>query len=108
MDTITLATLTSAATLLATDAARGLASEAGKSAWEGIKRLLGWEREPEAENLARGIAEALDGDATLAHEVLSHLKLQGIGPSGALVGRITAKNVIAGNHVEIHGGLNLS
>jgi hypothetical protein len=108
MDAITLATLTSAATLLATDAARGLASEAGISAWEGIKRLLGWEREPEAENLARGIAEALDGDPPLAQEVLSYLKLQGIGPSGALVGSITAKNVVVGDHVEFHKDVSFS
>lgn len=42
MEPLTLATLTGAVTVLASEVGKGIASEAGKSAWGRIKSLFNW------------------------------------------------------------------
>ena len=46
MEPLTLATLTSAVTVLALEVGKGPAAEAGKSAWGKIKSLFRWSAEP--------------------------------------------------------------
>ena len=46
MEPLTLATLTAAVTVLATEVGKGAAAEAGKSAWGKIKSLFKWSAEP--------------------------------------------------------------
>lgn len=46
MDPITLAVVTSAVTTLASEVGKGIAGEAGKSAWGKIKAWFQWSTEP--------------------------------------------------------------
>jgi hypothetical protein len=104
MDPITLATITSAVTVLATEAGKASASEAGKSAWAGIKRALGWTtqgQEPKPTDLPMAVATRLRDEPDLAKLVLQLLQATPaeVSASRALVERIDAKNVmvISGN-----------
>lgn len=107
MDPITLATITSAVTVLALEAGKGMASEAGKSAWQKIKKLFGMTGEPKEEDLAREVAERLVNDPALAKEVLSLLENRGTGSSSALVNKIDAEKVVVVDHLEVRGDFNM-
>ena len=70
MEPVTLATLTSGATVLALEVAKGAASEAGKNAWERIKSLFNWSAEPAEKDLSTDIARALEANESLARQVV--------------------------------------
>ncbi len=105
MDPITLATITAGLTVLATEAGKGLAGEAGKSAWETIQRKLGWGEEPETAVLASRIAQELQRKPDVAREILELLQQPQIGAAQQLVGSIKAEKVVVAN--VIHGGVQM-
>lgn len=100
MDPITLATLTSGVVLLATEAAKGAATEAGKDAWNKIKSLFAWKKEPETSDLASQVAEALNANTQLAKQVLELLQQPSTGPSSTLVQTINAEKVIVATNID--------
>ncbi len=91
MDPVTLATLTSGATVLALEVTKGVASEVGKSAWERIRSLLGWSKVPADANLSLDIARALEADQALAGQVVEILKAQQTGTPSTLVGSLSVE-----------------
>jgi hypothetical protein len=104
MDPITLATATSAVTLLGTECAKGLASEAGKNLWSRMKALFGWTNEPDARELAKAIAMKLHSDQALLDQVIT--LFQGakgdssIQMIGSLVGSLTAEKVVVAQEIN--------
>jgi len=84
MDPITLATVTSAATVLATEVAKGAAGEAGKDVWTKIKSLLGWKAEPAPAELAPSIAATLLEQPALAEQLAPLLQQRAAGSAAAL------------------------
>lgn len=91
MDPLTLATLTSAVTVLASEVGKGIASEAGKSAWAGIKSLFKWSSEPVEQDLPVNIARSLEANEALARQVVEILKSQQTGTASTLVGAISVE-----------------
>ncbi len=100
MDPITLATLTSGVVLLATETAKGAASDAGNNAWNKIKSLFAWKKEPETSDLGRQVAEALNANTQLAKQVLELLQQPSAGTSSALVQTINAEKVIVATNID--------
>ena len=96
MDPVTLATVTSAVTLLATEAGKGLAGEAAKDLWKKVRNRLGLKGEPAKEELAPTIAHALASDEAAAGDVVRLLQQHAgqAGDAASLVGRIDAEKVI--------------
>ena len=89
MEPVTLAVLTSAATVLASEVGKGIASEAGKSAWGRIKSLFKWSAEPAEADLSAAIARALEANESLARQVVEILQAQPTGAASTLVGSIS-------------------
>ena len=107
MDPISLATATSALTVLGTEVAKGAASAAGKSAWEKVKGLLHWSTEPGPPDLAHALASALHTKPELLPQVLEILSDQGIGTPHALVGSIHAEKVVVADRLDVSGDFNM-
>ena len=105
MDPITLATVTAAVTSLGLEAAKGAASEAGKTAWTNIKSRFGWKVDPSPDALAHETAQKLHGDDELAERIVEILKQSKAGSSSALVEHITAEKVVVAK--AIHGNVNM-
>jgi len=74
IDPISLATVTAALTVLGTETAKGVASEAGKNIWTKTKDLLGWTTDPDATALPKAIAARLHGDEALFDRILTLLQ----------------------------------
>lgn len=87
MDPVTLATLTSAVTFLATEAGKAGASEAGKTAWASIQKLLNLSNA--GSDLAKDVAKALAAKPELAQKVQAHID--------------AAKNAWTSQSVGVHG-----
>jgi hypothetical protein len=109
MDPVTLATVTAAVSVLATECAKGIASSAGKDLWGKIKSLFGWQSEPQPSELAGSIASELQKDPRRAGEVLALLKQVGSANSfsASLVDKIDAEKVIAAQQINVAGDLNM-
>ncbi len=105
MDPVILATITSAVTVLATEAAKGFSGEAGKAAWKSLKSVFGWSEEPKPETLAEEVAQKLQQRPELGQEILRILQQPQVGSAQQLVGNLSAEKVIVA--VEIHGGVNM-
>jgi hypothetical protein len=100
MDPIVLATLTSGATVLAAECAKGAASEAGKDVWTKIKSLFGWKKEPQLMQLAPTIAQRLQADADLARKLVDLLQQDRAGTASTLVGTINADKVVVARKID--------
>ena len=107
MEPITLATVTSALTVMASEFAKGSLSEAGKDAWSKIKGLFGWKAEPAAAELAPRIAQHLQQDDQLARQVILLLREQPVGTASTLVGSIDAEKVVVADTINVSGDLNM-
>jgi len=107
MDPITLATITAAVTVLATEAAKGAASEAGKDLWGKLKTLFGWQTDPKPEELPQTLARRINDDAQLAKQVLDLLQQHPTTTASAMVGHIQAAKVIVANEIRIEGDLKM-
>jgi hypothetical protein len=109
MDPITLATISSAVSVLAMECAKGIASATGKDLWGKIKSLFGWQTEPPPSELAESIASELQKDPKRAAQILTLLKqTANTGSfSAPLVSKIDAKKVIVADKIDIHGNLNM-
>ena len=102
MDPVVLATVTSAVTLVASEAAKGVAGTAGKDLWGRIRSRLGWKDDPPLPEVAPKVAERLRDDEETAREIVR--LLQGHSTSSgaaAIVGNVSAEKltVIGQQHV---------
>ena len=100
MEPVTLATLTAAATVLASEVGKGIASEAGKSAWGRIKALFNWSADPPEADLSADIAKALAANETLARQVVEILQAESTGTASTLVGTINADKVVVADKID--------
>jgi hypothetical protein len=108
MDPVTLATITSAVTVLATETGKGLAGEAGKSAWAGIKSVLGFKSDPPPAELAPAVAARLADDEEAAREIVRLLREHAGGSSSAaIVGQVNAERVIVIKDQTVAGDFNI-
>ncbi len=105
MTGIELATITTALTFLGCEAAKGAASEVGKNAWEGVKKLFGWAQEPPPHELPRRIAEKLEAEPQLlpkAHELARSAEhsvaAQMVG--GINIGQVNAEKVVVAEKID--------
>jgi hypothetical protein len=110
VDPITLATVTSALTLLSTECAKGMASQAGKDIWARAKGLLGLVGEPATEELPKAIATKLHSNEALLAQIITVLKETKATDSsvkmiGSLVGTLSANKVIVAQKID--GGITM-
>ena len=84
MDPISLATLTAAATTLATKALEGFGGEAGKHLWSRVKHKLGWSEDPPPVELPQRLAEQFQGDEAIARQVLELLQTDPDAPAAGV------------------------
>ncbi|HVT10722.1 MAG TPA: hypothetical protein VHE55_00520 [Fimbriimonadaceae bacterium] len=94
LDPLTLASVSSALTLLSSEVAKGIAGDAGKDAWKKIKSLFGWHEEPQLAAIPEMTAKALEASPELANEVKTILSAGNVGSAGQLVGTIHAEKVV--------------
>jgi len=108
MDPVTLATITSGVSVLATECAKGLAGQGGKDTWARIKSVLGWKGDPAPENLAPAVAERLAYDEDTACTVIQLLQqANNVGSAAAIVGNINAERVVVIKDQTISGDFNI-
>lgn len=74
MDPVSLATVTAALTVLATECTKGVAGNAGNEVWQCAKSLMGWTSDPSPADLAISIASKLNSDDRLAVQIVDLLK----------------------------------
>ncbi|WIG93536.1 hypothetical protein [Myxococcus sp. SDU36] len=99
MDPVTLATVTSAITVLGTKVAEGLASGAGKSIWESVLKIFKWDAAPPVDGLAQATAEHLQAHPNHVAQTIQVLR-QDTGSVGMLVGRIDAEKVVVAQSIH--------
>ena len=108
MDPITLATVTSILTVIATECGKGIADAAGKDIWSKAKKLLGLSVDPTLSKLPVDIATKIHGDEELMAKLISLLQAHSStdapsGIVGPLVKNLQAKNVsVAGKIDNVH------
>lgn len=109
MDPVILATITSALTLIATEAAKGAANEAGIALWARIKSMMGWVQEPRLPDVAPEIARKLLTDSELATKILELLQShpEGSRQASTLVQSIDAEKVIRAEKFEVKGDFHM-
>jgi len=109
MDPITLATITSAVTVLASECAKGIAGEAGKDIWIKIKALFKWKDEPPPPRLSENIAKELQNQPAVALDVVELLKRNAnLISAAALVSNITAEKVVVAQKIDVQGDFNIN
>mgnify|MGYP005635612045 FL=1 len=108
MDPITLATVTAALTVLATECSKGAAKEVGEDLWTKAKSLLGWKKQPATTDLASAIAEKLHSDQDLMREMVKLLQqTNSVENVSALVQNVSAKKLVIIKDQTVNGDFNL-
>lgn len=102
LDPIVLATLTAGATTLSQEVAKGLASAAGKDAWERLKSLFGWASDPLPAEVPERVAKALVDDPVRAREVLALLQASGDALVGGIVLRVDIGKIVNIRDLHAH------
>lgn len=74
MDPVTIATITSAVTVVAAEVAKGIASAASKDIWSKIKGVLGWSENPNLSDMPIHLAKRLLSDAEIGRKLLEILQ----------------------------------
>jgi len=90
IDPAALASITAAVSLLGKDCMAGLATDAGKSAWAGIKSLFGWTSDPNPAEIPQKVADSLTSSPDIVEQLLALLQSRD-GTATALVGNIEMK-----------------
>src|ERR1039457_3777316 len=88
IDPVALASIVSAVAVLGNEYLKGVASEAGKSTWTGIKSLLEWTFDPAPAEIPEKVAVALTASPDLTEKLLELLKSNQTGTATAMVGKI--------------------
>jgi hypothetical protein len=91
IDPAALASITAAVSLLGKDCMAGLATDAGKSAWAGIKSLFGWTSDPDSAEIPQKVADSLTSSPDIVEQLLTLLQSRDAGTPTALVGNIEMK-----------------
>jgi hypothetical protein len=102
LDPISLATLTSAVTLVAQDYGKGVAGEAGKATWIAIKSLFGWRSDPAVAEVPEQVATGLSSSPEIAEKLIEILKRDPSQPTASLVHNLTVVDgkVVIAQHIQ--------
>ena len=76
--------------MVGNDYLKGVATEAGKATWAGIKSLLGWTSDPSAAEIPEKVASAVATSPEVTVRLLELLKKNEPGTAAALVSNIEA------------------
>jgi hypothetical protein len=87
-DPIALSSITAAVSVLGNEVAKGIASEAAKTAWGGIKKLFGWPSDPVPDEIPAQIAKATEASPEIVGKLLELLKHNQTGAATQLVGHL--------------------
>lgn len=108
MDPVTLATITSAVTVLANECAKEIAGEAGKAIWDKVKSSLGWNKEPPMQDIPERIAHELQSNPQLASQIVDLLKSAANASSAkALVSNLKAEKVVVAGTIDVKGNFTM-
>jgi hypothetical protein len=108
MDPITLATITSGVTVLATEVSKSVAGEAGKDLWKRVKSTLGWKADKPAEEIAPAVAQLLQNNDALAKQIVELLQqTPSAGSASLLVGSVKGGKVIVAQTINVQGGFKM-
>jgi len=100
IDPTVIATITAAVSVLGNEYLKGIASEAGKKTWQGIKSLFGWSSEPEISDIPTQVATKLQASPELIQQVLKLLQSDTeTGVAKAMVGKINAEKVVVADTI---------
>lgn len=97
MEPVTIAAITGALTALASEVAKGAASEAGKEAWAKLKGLLGVRPQTAIDDAQKAIADTLETDPEVLKQVIQILQTSQSNNVSQLVGSIDAEKVVVVN-----------
>ena len=100
-----MSTLTAAVSVIGNEYFKGVASEAGKATWTGIKALFGWKFDPELAEIPAKIEAGLTTSPEMTEKLVALLKSSQTGAVTAFVGKLKVsggKVVIASEVHEIH------
>lgn len=100
IDPIVLSTLTGAVSVVANEYFKGIATDAGKTTWSGIKSLLGWTSDPAPAEIPNRVAQAIAASPETTERLLKLLKGDQASRGAALVGELKVsggKVVVAGS-----------
>jgi len=90
VDPVALASITSAVAVIGNEYLKGVATEAGKATWTGIKSLLGWTSDPPPAEIPEKVASAVSLSPDISVKLLELLKTNELGTATALVSNIKA------------------
>ena len=110
MDPVSLATVTAALTVLATECGNGVAGDAGEEVWAIAKSLMGWESDPNPADLAASIATKLSSDDKLAVQIVDLMKstTDSADNAAALVSRVESdRNTVIAPRIDVKGGVGM-
>jgi hypothetical protein len=85
---VALASITAAVRVLGTEYLKGIATDAGKGSWSGIKALFGGTSDPAPAEIPEKVATALTASRDIAEKLLELLKSNQTGTATAIVGKI--------------------
>jgi len=106
IDPVVLSSLTAAVSVLGSEYLKGIATDAGKSTWKGVKALFGWQSDPVPSEIPEKVTNALAASPEITEKLLELLKTSQSGTATALVGKLEVsggKVVVAGSidHLEM-------
>jgi hypothetical protein len=110
MDPVSLATVTAALTVLATECTNGVAGNAGEDVWTIAKSLMGWESDPSPADLATSIASQLNSDDKLAVQIVDLLKstTDSEDSAAALVSKVESdSNIVIARRIDVRGDFGM-
>ena len=97
LDLVALASIASAVAVLGNEYLKGVASEAGKSTWTGVKSLLGWNSDPTPAEIPAKVVNAVTTTPEVGEALLRLLKSNDTGSATSIVGNINA----AGGKIDV-------
>jgi hypothetical protein len=98
IDPITLSSITAAVSVLGNEVAKGIASEAAKTAWGGVKNLFRWTSDPAPHEIPAEVAKTTEASPEIVEKLLELLKHNQTGTATQLVGHL---EVQAGGKVVV-------
>lgn len=90
-------------TALGSEYLKGVGSEAGKTTWEGVKKLFGWTSDPAPDEIAEKTQQVLTESPDISAKLLELLRNNPTAESANLVQSLTVNaggKVVIAEHIE--------
>ena len=102
IDPIALSSVAAAVSVLRNEYLKGIATDAGKATWTGIKHLLGWTSDPAPDEISQKVKDAVTISPQITEKLLDLLKNSQSDAAKTLVGRIE----VSGGKVVVANNIN--